>query len=1087
MSLRFRLSVLLSVSWFVLLFAPTSYTVAQSPTSQAPAPAAQAAPNLQELKEALVLESSRLKLAYQEDGSGTREQTAVIRVLSQAGVQGLAVLKFSYTSANDTVEFDYVRVRKPDGTVIVTPDYNIQDMPSEVTRSAPMYSDIHEKHVTVKALGVGDTLEYLVRYRTVKPQVPGQFWFEHTFPTDVVAKDEEFVLDVPKDKYVKVFSPNYSAQIKEEGARRIYTWKTTNPERKDRADLSKEAATKPSVQITTFRSWEELGRWASDLLRGQVNVTPQIQAKAADLTKGLTSDDEKIRAIYDFVSTKYHYVSLSFGIGRYQPHAAEDVFENEYGDCKDKHTLLATLLKASGYDAWPALISATRKIDPEVPSPAQFDHVITVVPQGSKLLWLDTTPEVSPFGLLLLNLRDKQALVMPTDKPAMLMTTPANPPFPNSVTFAAEGKISSDGVLKAHIQETLRGDSEVLYRMWFRSTPSAQWKDIAQKLSYAQGFGGDVDGVTATAPDATSKPFVYSYDYTRKDYGEWDNHRIPGFTPIFGIESYGEMVKKPNDPVVLGAPGEVVYTAKLEFPDGYTVTPPEKLDLSEDYGDYHSSYEFKNGVLTETRRMTIKKAEVPLSEWDNFKKFAKMVGDDREKWILVSNGESKSQPVVAANPEADRLFEEGLQALRNRDLSRAEEDYERLVQLDPKYRYAHANLGSVYLGENNIDGGIRELRKEEELYPDETYSYRILALALLRKQQNAEAIAQLQKLLALDPKDREGALSLGQLFIQEKKYTDAVSVLEKATALAPDSGMLKYQLGYAYIRNGDKDKGLAVLQKALTADQNTDRESRELNNVAYSLIDMDVGMDVANQYAIKALEQQEAESLKIGAGRDGLRNTSSLGATWDTVGWIYFKQGQYDKALPYLKASWILSEHAEVGDHLAQLYVKLGKKQEAAKTYRLAYAALGQGGAAMPNGMDLSEKIKKHYQELIGPSADPGSFTTTRKAGGSFTPMPGEELSRMRKTSVNAKARVSGHGTLTIVFSPGKVDEVTLADGDESLKAITDSVKVAKFDIEFPDANPARLVRRAIASCGGGTICDVVLLPPDDRSLLAVQ
>ena len=98
--------------------------------------------------------------------------------------------------------------------------------------------------------------------------------------------------------------------------------------------------------------------------RPQIAVTPQIQAKAAELTKGLSTDEDKIRALYNYVSTQFHYVSLSFGNGRYQPHAAEDVLENEYGDCKDKHTLLAALLKAAGYDAWPALINSSRKIDP---------------------------------------------------------------------------------------------------------------------------------------------------------------------------------------------------------------------------------------------------------------------------------------------------------------------------------------------------------------------------------------------------------------------------------------------------------------------------------------------------------------------------------------------------------------------------------------------------------------------------------------------------------------------------------------------------------------------------------------------------
>jgi transglutaminase-like putative cysteine protease len=67
----------------------------------------------------------------------------------------------------------------------------------------------------------------------------------------------------------------------------------------------------------------------------------------------LNSPDEKVNALYNAVSLHVHYVGLSFGIGRYQPHAAEDVLSNEYGDCKDQQTLLAALLKAEDFDAWP--------------------------------------------------------------------------------------------------------------------------------------------------------------------------------------------------------------------------------------------------------------------------------------------------------------------------------------------------------------------------------------------------------------------------------------------------------------------------------------------------------------------------------------------------------------------------------------------------------------------------------------------------------------------------------------------------------------------------------------------------------------
>lgn len=101
-------------------------------------------------KEAYVIQKSYTRIKAENDGTGTREQTVEVKVVADAGVKAFAVLNFTYTSANEVVDIDYVRVRKPDGTVVKTPDYNIQDMPGDVTCTAPLYSHIHEKHVAVK-------------------------------------------------------------------------------------------------------------------------------------------------------------------------------------------------------------------------------------------------------------------------------------------------------------------------------------------------------------------------------------------------------------------------------------------------------------------------------------------------------------------------------------------------------------------------------------------------------------------------------------------------------------------------------------------------------------------------------------------------------------------------------------------------------------------------------------------------------------------------------------------------------------------------------------------------------------------------
>jgi len=75
-------------------------------------------------------------------------------------------------------------VRKPDDSLVVSPPENFQDMPADVTREAPFYSDIQEKHVAVKGLGPGDVLEYRVHWQRTKPLAPGQFWLEYNFAHD---------------------------------------------------------------------------------------------------------------------------------------------------------------------------------------------------------------------------------------------------------------------------------------------------------------------------------------------------------------------------------------------------------------------------------------------------------------------------------------------------------------------------------------------------------------------------------------------------------------------------------------------------------------------------------------------------------------------------------------------------------------------------------------------------------------------------------------------------------------------------------------------------------------------------------------
>ena len=612
-------------------------------------------------KEAVVGELISLKINFENEGTSVQEQTFRARIQSDAGVQRFGLLTFSYQGSTQTVEFDYVRVRKPDGTIIVTPPDNVQDLDAGITRDAPFYSDLREKHVAVKGLSAGDTLEYQVRWRSTKSLAPGQFWYNYNFEHSGIVLDEQLLVSVPRERAIKVKCPSVNFFFIDYGCSVFYTWKTSNLVVHSKDDETKKSIAAnlgrlppPDVQVSSFQSWDEVGKWYWGLQQKRIQPTPEIRAKAAELTKGAADPAAATRSIYDFVSTKFRYIGVAFGIGRYQPHSADDVLGNQYGDCKDKHTLLASLLQAAGVTAYPALINSTSALDPDVPSPAQFDHVISAIPQGKDFLWLDTTTEVGPFGYLVPVLRGKQAMIILGDKPVVLAKTPADPPFQNFIKFSADGKLSAEGTLDSKMEYSSRGDDEVLLRSVFRRVPQPQWTELVQRISMGLGFGGTVSDVTASSPEDTTSPVRFTYTYNRKNYSDWSEHRIslPGIP--FSLPAMKEDEAHAKDPIWLGPAVHIVSDAKVELPTGYTPGIPEGVVLLRDYAEYHSNYSQDHGLLSSHQDLQILLSQVPDSERDDYKSFVKSVGDESGRYIVLTSSSAPLAPTVK-DPVNDSL------------------------------------------------------------------------------------------------------------------------------------------------------------------------------------------------------------------------------------------------------------------------------------------------------------------------------------------------------------------------------------------------------------------------------------------------
>jgi tetratricopeptide (TPR) repeat protein len=1027
-------------------------------------------------KEAYVVELTSTRIAFENDGNETRESSARIRIQSDAGVQRYGLLIFSYQNSTETVDIDYVRVRKPDGTVVATPPENTQDMAAEISREAPFYSDMREKHIAVRGLSVGDVLEFNAHLRSSKPLVPGQFWYDYNFSQDGIILSEQLQISVPRDRAVKWKSPEIKPSIADSGPGRVYTWSTSHLEQKSSEqekadqDLKRYQAARgqlpaADVLISSFQSWEDVGRWYGDLQQERVKPTPEIRAKALELTKDASGDNAKLRAIYQFVSLEFRYIGISFGIGRYQPHTAAEVLANQYGDCKDKQTLLASLLDSVGIKVYPVLINDGHEIDPDVPSPGQFDHVIGMVPQPDGAVWLDTTPEVAPYDYLLSPLRGKHALLIPDDKAAALIMTPADPPSKSLQTFKIDAKLSDTGVLEGRVERTVQGDdSEVLLRMAFRQVPVAQWKDLVQQVSYDSGFAGDVSEVTASSPEDVDRPFSFSYSYIRKDYPDWSNRRIS--SPLPPSLNLGPDTK-PSHPVLLGALGDVKFESRVELPKGYSPEVPAGIDLKEDFGEYRASYASTNGVLTTDRQVTVKLREIPLSEFDAYKKFAKAVSDDHEQNVALSSRNAPADNLMSAiashpnsnNPEAVKAFDDAVNQGQSANTPGAVDSLNRAVQVDPHFARAWLMLAMMYGSIGKPEMAVETLRKARNNNPDDATINKALVSGLMEQQEYEEAASLLQTLVKSEPANSDTFSALGGALFVLKRYDEAADAVESAIKLSPDRARLYQQLGSISVHGGKQDRAREAFGKAVELDSTP----LMLNEVSYEMADANENLQLSLEYAQRAVHAEEESTAQIELGNlteKDLQSVSVLSAYWDTLGWVYFRLNDMDKAEKYLNAAWTISQNPLNADHLGQVYEQQHKKDQAIRMYRLALMASPRADAMK----DTQSRL-----EHLG-----GTFSLGRPGNSA------EELGNLRTVTLPPITPEDATGEFFLLFGAGsKVEAVRFVDGSEKLKSADKALSTAAFDIPFPDDGPTRLVRRGILSCSSISGCTFALYTPD--------
>jgi Flp pilus assembly protein TadD/transglutaminase-like putative cysteine protease len=1022
-------------------------------------------------QEPFVIEQYYTTARFEDDGTSERTLAVRIRVQSDAGVQQLGELIFGYNSSNEVMDVRFVRVKKKDGSVVTASSDSVKDMTASVARDAPEYTDYKEKHVTVPSLHSGDSIEYEISTRTVTALAPGNFWFDYAFVKDAITLDERLDVNLPAGRVHNfVTAPGLQDASDITGDREIHHWRHANLTRPSASEQAKKKSqpapeVRPDVQFTTFTTWAQVAAWYANLEKGRTDPTPEIRARTQELIQGRSTELDKIAALYDYVSKNIRYVSLSFGLGRYQPHSAADVFKNQYGDCKDKHTLLASMLQAANIPSDAVLIPFARKIDTNVPSPSQFDHLITAVPIGDELIWMDSTAEVAPFRLLSPPLRNKSALLVEPDGAGKIVQTPMDPPFLSTQHVEIDAQVNDLGKLTATLRYFLRGDNEFALRVAFRRTPETQWKELGQTIAALDGIKGEITNVKPSDPSDTEKPFELDLDFAQANYLDWSSKKSKVGVPLLAI-GLPDANEDSADPVHLGSPLDVTMDLKMTLPANFSARAPVAVSVERDYAEFKSTYHFENHVLTAQRTLNFKMRELPPARVSDYLAFSRAVESDETQLLVVENS-TTGAPAIPSTVSADELLEAGIAALNAGNVREAIPLLQHAVEIDPKSKQGWNDLGLAYLRLGQFEEAADAFQKQISANPYDEHVYNYLGLTLQQQQKFPEAADAFRKQIAMNPLDPVAHAALGALFLEQHKYSEAVPELDKATVLAPENAELEVSLGQALLNTGEKAKALEAFDKGVEIAQTP----AVWNNVAYALAEHNLELEKAAQYAESAISATAADLRNVELSRltlDDLNQVASIGVYWDTLGWVNFRKGDLDQAERYIRAAWLLNQHGEVGDHLAQIYEKRGDKQRAARMYAEAIAA--------PHAVP---ETRARLIVLLGGNAGIDELVSKSKP----------ELTKIRVFPAGDLLKENARADFFVLLSPGaknpKIEAAKFVSGSQDLRPFTEKLRALDFGPMFPDASPAKIVRRGTLACNAtsGTCNFTLTLPEDVRTL----
>jgi hypothetical protein len=381
--------------------------------------------------------------------------------------------------------------------------------------------------------------------------------------------------------------------------------------------------------------WRAIGLWQEQLEQHRPDPTPEITARTQELVAGAPDLYTKLSRITDYIQKNVRYFVVEKGMGGWQAHYAADIFRNRYGDCKDKTTLLISMLRVIGVPAYYLHVDSRRGIiDPDAPS-LIGNHMITAIElpdgendprllarvkavTGKTLLIFDPTDEVTPVGLIRSELQGGYGNIA-NGANSQVLLMPVLPPEAEGMSRKGSFTLGVDGTISGDVREQFLGDEATSERWFIKDNDS---RELHEKLE--KGLGSDLPGLSFKGFEFSGAaeldhPLDLDLHLTASGYAHPSGPLLLLRPRVLGTHAHlvpDVMAGKERAyPIELGHPGRWRDSFDIAIPEGYVIDDiPNPVDVDVDFASYHSSVSAQGRVLHYESEYVVRDIEIPAAK-----------------------------------------------------------------------------------------------------------------------------------------------------------------------------------------------------------------------------------------------------------------------------------------------------------------------------------------------------------------------------------------------------------------------------------------------------------------------------------------